>query len=392
MAGLLIGQTGGPTAVINATLAGLIAEAQQHSAITAIWGMRYGLEGLLDEQFIDLRGMTSAQLDLLAQTPSAALGSSRRKITADDYTQILTICQKHDVRYLALIGGNGTMTVCQQLAAQSAVAGVELSVIGVPKTIDNDLAVTDHSPGYGSAARFLALATRDTGRDLLAMTTFDDALILEALGRHSGWLAAASALGKTGPDDAPHLIYVPEIPFEDAQFLDDMRRIHSRFGHVFVVVGEGIRYTDGAFVGQQGAPLDSLGRVLYSAAPGASTYLANLLRERFGWQARPLRPSLIGRDFSACVSLVDHAEAYEVGQAAARRLAAGETGLMVTLERIRDRPYTTRSGAVSLAQVAGIEKLMPRGYMDAAGTMVETNFLDYAQPLIGSPLPPILRL
>ncbi|MBZ0296914.1 MAG: diphosphate--fructose-6-phosphate 1-phosphotransferase [Anaerolineae bacterium] len=392
MSTLLIGQTGGPTAVINATLAGLIAEAQQQSTITAVWGMRHGLEGLLGEQFVDLSSLTAAQLELLAQTPAAALGSSRRKIAPEDYPQILDLCRKHDVRYLALIGGNGTMTVCQQLAAQAAAADMEFSVIGVPKTIDNDLAVTDHCPGYGSAARFLALAARDTGRDLAAMTTFDDVLILEALGRHTGWLAAASALGKSEPDDAPHLIYVPEVAFDETQFLDDAHRIHSRLGHVFIVVGEGIRYADGTFVGQQGAPRDTMGRVLYSAAQGASTYLANLLRERYGWQTRPLRPSLVGRDFSACVSATDRAEAYQVGQAAARHLADGHSGVMITLERPTDQPYTTQPGMVSLARVAGVEKLLPLCYMDDAGTMVTPAFYDYAQPLIGDPLPPILRL
>ena len=390
MAKLLVGQTGGPTAVINASLAGIIHAGQQRPG--RILGMRHGLEGLFGQVWSDLTDLSAEQVALLAQTPAAALGSSRYKLADGDYARALAICRAQGIDQLVLIGGNGTMHVCQQLAALARSEGVDLQVIGVPKTIDNDLMVTDHTPGYGSAARFLALAVRDTGRDLEAMNTFDDALILEALGRHTGWLAAAAALLREDDMDAPHLIYVPEIAFNEAAFVEEARQIHSRYGHVFVVVGEGIRYADGTFVGQQNAPLDAMGRVLYSAAQGASTYLAALLRDHLGWQTRPLRPSLIGRDFSACVSLVDRDEAFRVGVEAVRCLDAGDSGVMVTLERAAGQPYAAQMGTVPLAEVAGKEKLLPRVYMNAAGTMVTSAFADYARPLIGDGVPPILRL
>ena len=392
MGALVVGQTGGPTAVINASLAGMIAEARQHSAIDRVYGMRHGLEGFLQGQMVDLSAVPDETLSALAQTPAAVLGSSRYKVMDEDYGRLVAQCEQADIRYLALIGGNGTMYVCQRIAEYAAVAGYELGVMGVPKTIDNDLAVTDHTPGYGSAARFLALAARDTGRDLEAMVTFDDVLILETLGRHASWLAAGAALAKTDDDEAPHLVYVPEVAFDVSRFLDEVRRVHSRLGRVFVVIGEGIRDADGQFIGAQNAPKDAIGRVLYSASSGAAAFLAERVSETLRMQVRFLRPGLIGRDFSACVSRVDRDEAWQVGAEAVRRLAAGETGLMVTLERQSSQPYTCVTGVTRLDTVAGLEKLLPREYLDEAGTMVTPAFYEYALPLLGDPLLPMVRL
>ncbi len=389
---LLIGQTGGPTAVINASLAGLIAEAHSQPQIKQIYGMRQGIEGLLKHQWTDLTQLPAETLNMLAQTPAAALGSSRYKAAEADYERMLAVCRVEDVRYMALIGGNGTMALCQHIADFAAAQGDDLRVIGVPKTIDNDLTMTDHTPGYGSAARFLAWATRDTGLDLESMVTFDDVLILEALGRHTGWLAAASALAKGDRDEAPHLVYVPEFTFDEAQFLDDVRRIHSRLGRIFIVIGEGIRDHNGTFIGGYNAPVDALGRVLYSAAPGAAAYLADRVREALHLQVRFIRPSLIGRDFSACVSDVDRREAWQVGQAAVDALAQGETGCMITLERISDQPYQIETGRVPLSAVAGSEKLLPPEFFDPSESMITSAFLQYASPLMGEPLPPMVRL
>ncbi len=392
MGTLLVGQTGGPTAVINASLAGLITEARQHSQISRIYGMRHGLEGFLQERMVDLSAVLNESLPVLAQTPAAALGSSRYKVSEADYERLLALCRQHDIRYLALIGGNGTMYVCQRVSEYATASGCDLGVMGVPKTIDNDLVLTDHTPGYGSAARFLALAVRDTGRDLEAMVTFDDVLILETLGRHAGWLAAGAALAKTDEDEAPHLVYVPEIAFDERRFLDEVQRIHSHLGRVFVVIGEGIKDAEGQFIGAQNAPRDAMGRLLYSASTGAAAYLADCVRERLNMQVRFLRPGLIGRDFSACVSHTDREEAWLVGAEAARRLAAGESGHMVTLERISANPYTCTTGAAPLSGVAGVEKLLPRDYLNAEGTMIASAFYEYGLPLLGEPLSPLLRL
>lgn len=391
---LVVAQSGGPSAVINASLAGVIHEAQQHTCFSAIYGLVHGIEGALNQTMLDLTAETQETLALLQSTPGAALGSSRYKIRDDDYAHILEVFEAHNVHYFIYMGGNGSMYVTQRLAASAAERGYDLGVMGVPKTIDNDLSATDHAPGFGSAARFMALAARDTGRDLEAMATFDDVTILEAMGRNSGWLAAASALLKQDADDAPHLVYVPEIAFDEDVFLADVAAVHDRLGYVFVVVGEGIKDADGEFVGARtfGPVHDTLGRVVHSLTGGPATYLTELVRSRLGLQTRNLRPGLISRAFSACQSNVDQAEAFAVGQVAARHLASGASGMMVNLQRLADEPYAWQVGTVPLDEVAGIEKLLPRHYLDESGKMISTTFTEYALPLLGTLPPPLTRL
>jgi 6-phosphofructokinase 1 len=377
---LVIAQSGGPSAVINASLAGAVAEAQKHACFSAVYGLVHGVEGVLNENLLDLTHLSVEALDGLARTPGAALGSTRHKIVEADYARWRDVFAAHDVGYFAYIGGNGSMWVCHRLASLDP----DLRVMGIPKTVDNDLAATDHAPGYGSAARFLAQAVRDTGRDVEAMRTFEDVVLVEAMGRNSGWLAAASALLKDGPDAAPHLVYVPEIPFDEAAFLEDVARVHARLRHVFVVVAEGIHDADGVIIGQRNAPVDTLGRALPSLANGPAATLADTIRERLGLRARVLRPGLIGRAMTSCVSSVDQDEAWQVGAAAVARLAAGDSGQMVTLERTSDSPYSASLGAVPLLDVAGHEKPLPRHFMDAAGNGVSAAFRRYALPLLGA--------
>ena len=375
---LVIAQSGGPSPVVNASLAGAVAEARKHETFSAVYGLVHGVEGVLREELLHLSDVSDDALRELARTPGAALGSTRRAIVEDDFARWREVFRAHDVGSFAYIGGNGSMWVCHRLAALDS----DLRVMGIPKTVDNDLAATDHAPGYGSAGRFLALAVRDTGRDVEAMRTFEDVVLLEALGRNTGWLAAASALLKDHPDAAPHLVYVPEVPFDEAQFLNDVKRIHDRLGYVFVVVAEGIRDATGVQVGQRGAPVDLLGRVVPSLAAGAATILGDRVRETFGLRARVLRPGLIGRALAVCVSPTDRREAWDVGAEAVRRLAGGESGQMVTLERTSDDPYTVALGGAPLLAVAGHEKPLPRAFMDETGTMVSDAFRRYALPLI----------
>jgi 6-phosphofructokinase 1 len=392
---LIVGQSGGPTPVINASLAGVIGEAQQHACFTGIYGLVHGIEGALKEQLLDLGGETAESLDLLSHTPASALGSCRHKLSGADYERILEVFRAHDVRHFVYIGGNDSMDTCHRIWALAANEGHEMQVMGVPKTIDNDLAHTDHSPGFGSAGRFLALAARDTGRDLEAMATFDDVTILEAMGRNAGWLAAASVLGKTSEDEAPHLVYVPEVAFDEARFLDDVSRIHGRLGRVFVVVSEGIRDAEGQFVGQQaqrGGGSDAFGHVVHSLSTGVAAYLSDLVREHLALQARFLRPGLIGRALSACVAETDRLEALAVGRKAVAHLAAAESGHMVTLERLSNRPYRWGTGLAPLVEVANAEHMLPRRYVNEAGTMPTEAFWRYALPLIDGPLPPLARL
>jgi 6-phosphofructokinase len=392
---LLVGQSGGPTAVINASLAGIILEAQRHPAITAIYGLVHGIEGALKEELIDLGQESAATVELLTTTPASALGSCRHRLREGEYERILDVFRAHNVRHFVYIGGNDSMDTCHHISELAGTTGYEVQVMGVPKTMDNDLALTDHCPGYGSAARFLAMATRDTGRDLEAMATFDDVIILEALGRNAGWLTAASALGKEGEDEAPHLVYVPEIPFDEDRFLDDVARVHQWLGRVFVVVSEGIRDARGQFIGQRkirGNESDDFGHVVHSLTTGVAAYLSHLVREKLKVQSRYLWPSLIGRALSACTSETDRSEALLVGRQAVTYLANGQTGCMVTLERRSNAPYRCETGLAQLSIVANEEHLLPRDFVNEEGNMPTSQFVEYAMPLIDGPPPPLARL
>jgi 6-phosphofructokinase 1 len=391
---LVVGQSGGPTPVINASLAGVALAARQQPEISGVYGLVHGIEGALKEELIDLGQESEETLQRLIDTPASALGSCRHKLSDEDYDRVLALFQAHNVRHFVYIGGNDSMDTCHRISALAEAAGYELQVMGVPKTIDNDLAVTDHCPGFGSAARFLALAARDTGRDQEAMATFEDVTVLEAMGRNAGWLAAASALGKQDEADAPHLIYAPEVAFDEGQFLDEVSRIHRRLGRVFVVVCEGVRDGEGRPVGehQMKGRRDAFGHTLHTMTTGVAAYLADLAGEKLGLRARFLRPVLIGRAMSACVSETDRREALQVGQAAVTHLVAGRSGLMVTLERVSNEPYRCETGVAPLAEVANAEKLLPPEFIDETGVMVTPAFREYALPLIGGELPPLARL
>jgi 6-phosphofructokinase 1 len=391
---LLVGQSGGPTPVINASLAGVVQTARQHHEIESVYGMVHGIEGALNDNLIDLYMEDPETIEMLRRTPASALGSCRHKISEAEYERILQIFQAHDIRYFIYIGGNDSMDTCYHISQLAASTHYDMQVIGVPKTIDNDLAETDHTPGYGSAARFFALAARDTGLDLEAMSTFDDVTILEAMGRNAGWLTAASALGKKHEDEAPHLIYVPERVFDEERFLEEVAGVHARLGRVFAVVCEGIKDSDGNFVGahHMSGGVDAFGHALPTLSAGVASYLSDLVRERLKVQSRFLRPVLIGRAMSACISETDRLEAYQVGAAAVDYLASGESGWMVTIRRVTDKPYRSEIGAVALQRVANAEKLMPPEFLNPAGNMVTPAFYDYALPLIDGPLSPVARL
>jgi 6-phosphofructokinase len=392
---LVVAQSGGPTAVINASLAGVLQEARKHERIDGIYGLVHGIEGALNRELIDLSQERPETIDLLIHTPGSALGSCRHKLVDDEYDQILNLFQAHNVRHFVYIGGNDSMDTCQRISSLAESSGYEIQVMGVPKTIDNDLVITDHTPGYGSAARFFALATRDTGRDLEAMATFDDVTILETMGRNAGWLTASAILGKVDEDEAPHLVYVPEIPFDEQRFLNDVTHIHARLGRVFIVVCEGVRDTDGNYVGQHqltGETRDAFGHALPTLTAGVASYLSDLVVQQLELQSRFLRPVLIGRGFSDSIAEIDRREALSVGRKAVAHLAEGKSGFMVTIERRSDSPYQSETGLALLVDVANAEKRLPRHYINDAGNNINSNFIDYALPLIDGPLHPLARL
>jgi 6-phosphofructokinase len=387
---LLIGQAGGATAVINASLVGAVREALAADAVDGIYGARHGIEGVLARDLLDLRGESAATWQGLLTTPSAALGSSRYKLQPDDPERALAALRELKVRFFLYIGGNDSADTAHRIHQAAQAADYDLRVICVPKTIDNDLPATDHCPGYGSAARFIALATMDSALCTEAIPAHYPVKIIEVMGRDAGWLAAAAALGKTRETDAPHLIYVPERPFARARFLADVREAYRAFGWVVVVVAEAVRDEAGVplgAVGQQGA--DAFGHPLLG---GAAQTLVGLVRDELGVRARFDRPGDLQRMSSACVSTADREEAYLVGRAAVRAALQGETDKMVTLDRTPDVAYACTTGLAELERVANGQRLLPDVYLNAAGTGISPAFRDYALPLIGDPLPQHARL
>jgi 6-phosphofructokinase 1 len=242
---LLVGQSGGPTAVINASLSGVIEEAKAHGEIDAIYGAVNGVVGMLEEDLVDLRAEDAETLSTLPSTPSAALGSCRRKLSDADYERLLAVLKAHEIRYLFYIGGNDSADTSHRIGCLADAAGWEMRVVGIPKTVDNDLAYTDHCPGYGSVARFSALVTRDAGRDSSAMRLVDPVKIVETMGRNAGWITAATALARDEPDDPPHLIYLPERTFDRETFLSNITREVTKGRGCVVAVCEGLKDADG---------------------------------------------------------------------------------------------------------------------------------------------------
>jgi 6-phosphofructokinase 1 len=387
----IVGQSGGPTAVINASLAGVIEAAEQRAEMGAVYGAINGVEGLLREEMADLRAEDDAQLSLLAQTPSAALGSCRRKLKPDEYEQLLALFQAHNVRYWFYIGGNDSADTTHQVGRLAAEAGWEMRVIGIPKTVDNDLAYTDHCPGYGSVARFNALATRDAGLDTAAMHTVDTVKIIETMGRNAGWITAATALARQAPGDPPHLIYLPERVFDQERFLSDVKREVEKGRGCVIAVCEGLREGSGqALVSfKHAVGTDSFG---HKQLGGVGDYLVGLIAEHLDIKARFDKAGTIQRCFGLAQSQVDVAEAKMVGAAAVGYACEGITDKMVTLERTSNDPYRCETGLADLEEVASAERPVPDEFIAAEGNDVTAAFLDYARPLIGGPLPPYARL
>ena len=391
---LMVGQSGGPTAVINGSLAGVIAETKIHENIQKIYGMKHGIEGLLQRNFINLSDCSMETINGLRITPASALGGCRYKVKDDDYTQILDILKENNIRYFFYIGGNDSMDTCNKISILAEKEGYEMQVIGVPKTIDNDLPITDHCPGFGSAARFTAISTSSAGKDLEAMKTFDDVAINEIMGRHAGWLAAASVLGKREFKDAPHLIYLPERAFSVEKFLKDVQEIHKELGYVFVSIGEGIRDCSGEFIGenQHEIVVDAFGHKAIALGNGPASYLSKIIKDNLGLQARYNRCGTIQRSFSECMSNTDYEEAYLVGLTAVKYAVEGRTGLMITLKRTSDDPYNCIAGSTPLSKVANVEHFVPEKYINQQGNFITEEFFRYCLPLAGENIPKYIRL
>lgn len=388
---LVVGQSGGPTPVINASLAGILDAAASTGAFPEVWGLRHGIEGALTGALVPLSALGPSEWEALARTPAAALGSCRHKVAEEEYGQILDLFREQEVRWFCYVGGNDSMDTCHRLHEAAAAQGYELHVYGVPKTIDNDLVETDHCPGYGSAARYWATVTQEVSVDIAAMRTYDRVLTLECMGRNAGWLAAATALYKRDERDGPHVLLTPERPFEPERFLAAVEGTLSRIGYCVVAASETIRDSKGAYVASFQTGVDRFGHPIITAL--AET-LARLVTDRLGAKARANKPGTIQRTSVAHVSPVDREEARRAGFEAGVRLARGESGSMVTLQRPPGElgAYRCDYGVAPLQVIANSERRLPDAYLEPDGFGVTDAFVRYASPLLGPAPEPFFKL
>ena len=388
----IIGQSGGPTAVINASAQGVIQTALASDQITRVLGAAHGIKGVLADQLYDMSQEDPAQLDLLQFTPSSALGSCRYKIADPelddtDYKRILEVFKKHNVRYFFYNGGNDSMDTCNKINNYMQSVGYECRVMGVPKTIDNDLFGTDHCPGYASAAKYIATSMMEVHQDAHVYDT-GMIVVMEIMGRHAGWLTAASALAGihgAGPD----LIYLPELDFNMQDFINDVKRVYAEKGSCIVAVSEGIHYADGTFVSEaKTSATDGFG---HAQLGGLAAMLADVVKQKMGVKVRGIELSLLQRCGSHLASRTDIQEAYAAGKAAVEAAVAGLTDQMVALDCTRDADgYHCQTKLIPLTQAANTERKVPRTWINEAGNGVFQSFIDYALPLIqGEPARPL---
>lgn len=383
---VLIGQSGGPTSVINASALGCIEAALKSENVTRVYGAAHGIKGVLDDCLYDMNQEDPQELALMRNTPSSVLGTCRYKLkdfnTDDtDYKRILEIFKKYDVRYFFYNGGNDSMDTCNKISRFMAQNDYECRVMGIPKTIDNDLALTDHCPGYGSAAKYIATSCMEIYRDAKVYGT-GSVTVLEIMGRNAGWLTAASAIA-THKGMGPDLIYLPEVPFDLDAFVADIARVYEEKGDVLVAVSEGIVDKDGNYVSETLAAgeksKDAFGHVQMG---GLAANLANYANAKIKAKVRGIEFGIIQRCAAHIASETDVNEAYMAGEAAFKAAEAGETDKMVAFERGAGPEYSCKTVLVNLTDVANYEKKVPREWINEAGNGLLQPFIDYALPLI----------
>ncbi|MFQ6132881.1 MAG: 6-phosphofructokinase [Armatimonadota bacterium] len=390
----IVAQSGGPTAVINCSLAGVIQESLKHDQITRILGARNGIMGVLEDQLYDLGQEDPADIEGLKATPAAALGTCRYKLKEDDYQTILDLFEKHNIRYFFYAGGNDSQDTCHKVAQLAQRESYDLRCIGIPKTVDNDLAHTDHCPGYGSVARAIAIMTMDAGRDNEAIYTADTVKVVETMGRNTGWIAAAAGFPHQTEEDAPHLVYVPERPFAWDRFLADVQSVLDRLGRCTVAVSEGLVDESGEYITARTAETsaffaDDFGHVQLG---GVGDAVCKAIEHNLNVKARFNKPGTGQRACAVMQSRSDAEEAYLVGQMAVRYALQGEHDKMVSLVRESNDPYTCLTGLVPCEEVALAEKPLPDEYINDQGNHITEAFKDYLRPLLGDPLPHYVRL
>ena len=380
----VIGQSGGPTAVINQSLAGIVEALRGQSGITKVLGYLHGVSGIISDRFVELQDIPQPRLERIAQTPSAALGSSRDKPDETYCQRIFAHFAKHNVRYFFYIGGNDSSDTCRIVNELSSKAGYELRCFHVPKTIDNDLMHNDHTPGFGSAAKFVAQAFIGDNLDNRALPGIKIDVIM---GRHAGFLTAASVLARQNKDDGPHLIYVPEVAFSEEKFVTDVDRVYSRLKRCVIAVSEGIHEADGTAIVKKithGHEEDPHGNIQLSGTGALGDYLATLIRKNLGKDLR-VRADTFGylqRSFAGCTSTVDAQEARAAGRKAAEAALAGHTDGSIAIQRASDDPYQADFQLIDLEDVAGKTRTLDRSYI-IDDNSIDDRYKDYLRPFVG---------
>jgi len=384
----VIGQSGGPTHVINQSLVGCVEELKkQPDNVKKILGAHHAVSGIVQEDFIDLTDLPQEKLDRVALTPSAALGSSRDKPDQEYCRRIFKVFEQQNIRYFFYAGGNDSSDTCRIVNEQAKQAGYELHAFHIPKTIDNDLVLNDHTPGFGSAARFVACAFMGDNLDNRALPGIK---INVVMGRHAGWLTAASMLGRTGEAEGPHLIYVPEVDFDLDQFVRDVDAVYSKYGRCVIAVSEGIHAPDGEAIATKLARTvekDAHGNVQLSGSGALGDHLSDLLKEQLAEKHGKLRVradtfGYLQRCMAGMASEVDRREAREAGRAAARFALSGDVDGSVAIQRVSDSPYRVEYKRIELADVAAKTRTLPRDYI-VDGNNIDESYRQYLAPIVG---------
>lgn len=379
---MIIGQSGGPTAVINASLAGAIECAFSLKEIDTVYGMVNGIQGLLEDNVIDLNERFEnnlSRLNRLSMTPAMYLGSCRYKLSDDEseYKKIIDALKKYDIGYFFYIGGNDSMDTVDKLSRYTAENNIDIKIVGIPKTIDNDLMGIDHSPGFGSAAKYIALAVRNVAYDT-SIYSIKSVHIIETMGRNAGWIAASSVLARDSKNVAPHLIYLPEIPFSVDRFVSDVEQKLSEYNSVIVVVSEGLKDENGEYISARNS-VDKFGHVMLS---GTGNYLKNIVEEQIGCKVRALEPGILQRSAGHTISFTDMTEAQNLGRVAVQSAVHGKTGVFATLRRISDNPYSVEYYTEHVSVVANAEKTIPLEWITEEKNDVTQEMVEYLKPLV----------
>lgn len=385
---LLVGQSGGPTAVINGSLYGVVSEGLANPEIDNVIGMVNGIEGFLADHTIDMAPLKeNGELERIRTTPGSYLGSCRYKLPENlsdpVYPELFQKFTEKEISYFFYIGGNDSMDTVDKLNTYAKAVGKDVKIVGIPKTIDNDLCITDHTPGYGSAAKYVASTLLEIGHDT-SIYPINSVTIVEIMGRDAGWLTGASVLARNKYNHAPHLIYLPEVAFDEAQFIEDVKEAIKKYNNVVIAVSEGIKNAEGKYISATSAVEDTFG---HSQLSGTGKSLEYIIKQNLQVKVRSVEINILQRCAAHMSSITDIGEAFRLGRHAVETALEGKSGVMVTAIRKANEPYSVKMGDTDVKNVAGLVKHVPREWINERGNDVTQDFVDYAYPLIlGEPV------